>query len=75
MESQLETSTEYQITTWLKENRYTLAWLSREANIDPGYLSRMLNGNGYVKKPLLQKQLDKINKTLGTQFKLTDGIN
>lgn len=63
MASKKEKSISVQIREFLYRNQ---SWLARETGIKEPILSRKLNG--YV--DWTQDDLDKINKALGTNFKL-----
>lgn len=63
----MATKKEKSISTQIREFLYrNQAWLARETGIKEPVLSRKLNG--YV--DWTQEDLDKINKALGTNFKL-----
>ncbi len=59
---------EQRITAHLQDNGQMLSWLADKIGMTVGHLHSVLKGKGSVKRTLTEENLQKINKTLNTNF-------
>lgn len=59
---------EEKILLHLKENGQMLKWLATQINVSVGHLHSVLKGKDGIKRSLTDKNREKINKALNTDY-------
>ena len=68
METNEKLTPEQLIVKHLEDNGQKMIWLANKINITGGHLHSVLKGEGILKRELTQKNRDKINQVLGTNY-------
>lgn len=56
------------IVKHLEDNGQKMSWLAQKIGVSQGHLHSVLKGSGYTKRDLTEKNKEKINEVLGTDF-------